>query len=235
MEQNDFLVFPSSRKKKNTSCTHYRERIASFCYPEILKGIERVGSYNMPVIQANYSIPTISETTPFDRIAAKNSNHESLVIFFVNDSRFVHRLSHPWDYTEKLRLFEGVIGPDLSQYINMDYPRRLYNCYCNKVFTAFWQRNDVNMYPNVTWSLPDSYEYSVAGYPRKSVIAINSMGVRKDNISIALWLDGYHYMVKALDPICILRYGPKIFGEDEGRSIYLSNTQLNILRNGSKR
>ena len=136
---------------------------------------------------------------------------------------------------ELYRQFNGMVAPDLSQYINMNYPRRLSNCYWNKAFAAYWQHENINVYPNVTWSLPDSYDYSMAGLPRNSVIAINSMGVLKYNYSKALWLDGYHYMVKALDPICILRYGPKIFGEDENRSIYLNNTQLNILRNGSKR
>ena len=214
---------------------HYRLSIASFCFPEIIKGLEKVGPFDMPIIRPNYSIPTVVETTPFDRIGDDKSNYNSLVVFYINDNRFFNRLSHPWSYTEKLRQFNGMVAPDLSQYINMDYPRRLSNCYWNKAFAAYWQHENINVYPNVTWSLPDSYDYSMAGLPRNSVIAINSMGVLKYNYSKALWLDGYHYMVKALDPICILRYGPKIFGEDENRSIYLNNTQLNILRNGSKR
>lgn len=42
-------------------------------------------------------------------------------------------------------------------------------------------------------------------------------------------------MINALEPMCILRYGPKIFGEDESISIYLDNKQIKIFENGSKR
>lgn len=215
--------------------SHYRAHIASICYPEISRGLAKTGVYNMPVIKPNYVIPDVVETTPFDRISAKNSNKDSIVIFYINDDRFAKKLCHPWTYTHKLLQFAGVIGPDLSQHIDMDYAERLSNNYWNKVVTAYWQIQNVNIYPNVTWSLPDSYEYSLEGYPRNSVIAINSMGVLQYNFSISQWLDGYRYMIKALEPICILRYGPKIYGEDESISIYLNNEQIKLLRNGGKR
>lgn len=234
---NGFLNKPVSSprfKRREMMHTHYRAYIASFCFPEIAKDLKKVGPYNMPVIQANNNIPIVTHTTPFDRINAKASVRESLVIFYLNDVRFAKKLTHPWDYTECLREYWGVIGPDLSQYIDMDYPLRLENNYWNKVFTAYWQNLGLNIYPNVTWNFPESYEYSVAGLPRNSVIAINSMGVPKYDFSVSLWLQGYHYMVDALEPTLILRYGPKIHGENEEISLYLENTQLNNLRNGSK-
>ena len=221
-------------KRRKERQSHYRAHIASICFPEIADGLPKTSPFDMPIITANYSIPTVTYTTPFDRIRAKTANKDSIVVFYINDDRFAHRLTHPWDYTDLLKQFHGVIAPDLSQYINMDYASRLSNNYWNKVFAAHWQKQGINIYPNVTWSLPDSYEYSVAGLPRHSVIAINSMGILKYNFSIALWLNGYHYMLEKLEPICILRYGPKIDGEDESISVYLENVQLNLLRNGSK-
>ena len=229
------LIVPHRRKQRRERQSHYRALIASICYPEIAKNLEKTDIHNMPVIKPNLIIPKVVETTPFDRISAKDANKNSLVMFYINDNRFANRLSHPWTYTNELRNYTGVIGPDLSQYIDMDYPERMSNNYWNKVLTAYWQNQNVNIYPNVTWSLPDSYEYSLEGYPCKSVIAINSMGVKQSNYSISQWLDGYQYMTKALKPICILRYGPKIYGEDESISIYLDNKQINILRDGCKR
>lgn len=226
---------PSRPVRRKEEQTHYRARIASISFPEITKGLAKVSPYNMPVIRANNNIPVIGHTTPFDRMRSKKSQRESLIIFYLNDDRFAGRLTHPWDYTEQMREYFGVIGPDLSQYIEMDYAMRLTNNYWNKALTAYWQNQGLNIYPNVTWSLPDSYEYSVAGLPKHSVIAINSMGVPKCEFSVCLWLQGYHYMVEALKPTLVLRYGPKIKGEDESISFYLENKQLNILRNGSKR
>ncbi len=221
--------------KKRSQLSRYRLRIAPLYLPEVTQSLRKTGSFDMPIIEPNYNIPTVVETTPFDRIGAKNANVESLVTFYVHDNRFVGRLSHPWDYTEKLKLFKGVIAPDLSQYVNMDYAVRLHNNYWNKVLTAYWQGQNVNIYPNVTWSLPDSYEFCAAGLPRKSVIAINSMGILSSNFSLSVWLDGYRYMLNVLDPLCIIRYGPKIPGENESISIYTINEQLDKLKNGRKR
>ena len=229
------LLVSFHRKRWKQRQSHYRAHIASFCYPEITRDIEKIGPYDMPIIKPNYVIPSVTDTTPFDRIGSKSSNRESIVIFYINDNRFATALSHPWTYTGRLLQYNSVIAPDLSQYRDMDYSERMSHNYWNKVFTAYWQNRGVNIYPNVTWSLPDSFEYSAYGYPRKSVIAINSMGVLNSNFSTAIWLEGYSYMLTALEPICILRYGPKVCGEDESISIYLDNKQIEILRHGSKR
>lgn len=226
---------PYRFKHRKERQSHYRAHIASICYPEISDGLVKTGYFNMPVIKPNLIIPDVVDTTPFDRITAKKSNKDSIVMFYINDDRFAKRLIHPWTYTDRLLQYKGVIAPDLSQNIDMDYSERLSHNYWNKVFTAYWQNQNVNIYPNVTWSLPDSYEYGLEGYPRKSVIAINSMGVKRLNLSTSQWLDGYNYMVNALEPICILRYGPKIYGEDESISIYLDNKQIRIFEDGGKR
>ncbi len=213
------IRFPKNKERQS----HYRAHIASICYPEITQNLKKEGAYNMPVVKPNTIIPSVERTIPFDRIKYRKSNRNSLVMFYINDDRFATKLSHPWSYTENLDQYVGVIGPDLSQYIDMDYPERLSNNYWNKALMAYWQNQGINIYPNVTWSLPDSYEYCADGLPKKSVIAINSMGVLKYNFCKSIWLDGYRYMLKKLNPICILRYGPKIVGEEESISIYLGN------------
>lgn len=223
---------PEKRNSAKLRQSHYRARIDSFYHPEVLDGIVKSKHFDMPIINPNLVVPDTTLTTPFDRVSSKNSNTNSLVIFYESDDRFYARLTHPWDFIERLKAFDGVIGPDLSQFIDMDYATRLYHDYWNKVFTAYFQMHGINMYPNVTWSLPDSYEYCLAGHPKNSIIAINSMGVFKFHFSIGLWLKGYRYMIEKLNPMLILRYGPKIQGEYEERSIYLENVQLNIMRNG---
>lgn len=223
------------KKQRRKPDTHYRAHIASLCYPEISNELEKTGPFDMPVIKPNIIVPQTIDTTPFDRVITEKSDRNSIVIFYINDDRFATKLSHPWTYTDFLSQYAGVIAPDLSQYIDMDYPDRLYNNYLNKVYAAYWQSKNVNIYPNVTWSLPDSYEYCLSGYPKKSVIAINSKGILNSHFSNSLWLDGYRYVINALEPICILRYGPKICGEDESISIYLKDIQIKRLKDGSER
>lgn len=242
MEYNLFgnSSFPNEDMSKcKKRCTprksHYRARIDSFYHPEILEGIAKTKKFGMPIIQANTINPNTSITTPFDRIGSKSVSLDSLVMFYIHDYRFHGALNHPWDYTQRLLSYAGVIGPDLSQYIDMDYTTRLYHNYLNKVCMAYWQVQGVNIYPNVTWSLPDSYEYCIEGLPQNSIIAINSTGVPKYDFSKALWLKGYNYVVERLKPTLILRYGPIIEGEYKEISQYLTNSQLKQLRDGSKR
>jgi len=128
-------VFPIRPRPRRERQSHYRAHIASICYPEISHGLIKTGPYDMPVIRPNNVIPMVADTTPFDRITSKSSNRESIVIFYINDDRFANRLTHPWDYTSVLQQYEGVIAPDLSMYIDMDYPERLSNNYWNKVLT----------------------------------------------------------------------------------------------------
>lgn len=222
------------KQKRKLAKSHYRARIDSFYQSDIERHLETTSIYDMPVVKANTIIPQFTTITPFDRI--KTSSNDSIVIFYTHDNRFAPALNHPWDYIELLKPFVGVLGPDLSQYNDMNYAIRLHNSYWNKAITAYLQNNGVNMYPNVTWNLPNSYEYSVAGLPKHSVIAINSIGALSSNFSESVWLNGYNYMVKELQPIWILRYGPKINGEYEEISSYLPNVQLQIMRdNGRKR
>ena len=225
---------PTKKQKCKLAKSHYRARINSFYQSDIERCIETISIYDMPVVKANTIIPQFTSTTPFDRV--KTGPNDSIVVFYTHDNRFAPALNHPWDYIELLKSFVGVIGPDLSQYNDMNYAIRLHNSYWNKAITAYWQNNGVNMYPNVTWNLPNSYEYSAAGFPKHSVIAINSIGALNSNFTKSSWLNGYNYMVKELQPIWILRYGPKINGEIEEISSYLPNVQLQIIQNyGRKR
>lgn len=158
--------------------------------------------------------------------------HYCGVHFYIDDYLFERIWKNPDKYIPLLKRFLCVIGPDFSQYRNMPYPLRMYNCYRNRVLTQYMQNHGVNMVPNVTWSLPDSYDYSFSGIPKNSVIAINCTGIIGCNYSKYLWYKGYEEALKRLEPSKILRYGSKMEGEMASISKYYQNDRLKLLRNG---
>ena len=99
-------------------------------------------------------------------------------------------------------------------------------------FSAYLQRNGVNVIPNVTWSLPDSYVYSWSSMPRDSVVAINCKGIMKHDLSKYLWYRGYFEAVSTLHPSLIVRFGVKMPDENTSNSIFFDNERLNFMRYG---
>ncbi len=214
----------SSAKDKQ----RYRKRIRQGLYIDLFEGLKLESEFGIPVVSA-YNGPLPEEWMPFCK---RNVTSSAGIHFFSNDYTFNSVLTSPGRYVEDLRKHEAIIAPDASQYMNMPPCVRFTNSYTNKAIAAYWQSEGLSVIPNVTWSDPDSYAYSVAGLPQRSIIAINSMGAMKYNISKYLWQRGYDYVVSYLQPALILRFGPKMPLENEANSIYIESEHLNRMRYG---
>ena len=163
---------------------------------------------------------------------ASQTNFDAIVHFYISDDLFIRLFRDPDKYVPKLKQFKYVLSPDLSQYIEMPFFSRFGNNCHNKAMAQYLQRQGVNIIANVTWSLPDSYEYCFAGIPQGTTIAINSNGVNASSDSKYLWYHGYEEALRQLQPTRIIRYGQKMLGEREDISIYYDNTYLRRVRHG---
>ena len=168
-----------------------------------------------------------------EAVRASQTNFETIVHFYEDDRLFMRLFRNPDKYVPKLKQFRFVISPDMSQYIEMPYYSRYANNCHNKAMAQYLQRQGVNIIANVTWSLPDSYEYCFVGIPKGTTIAINSNGVNASSDSKYLWYRGYKEALSKLHPTRIIRYGQKMEGEREDISIYYDNTYLRRMRHGS--
>ncbi len=188
----------------------------------------------VPVIQS-YEVTDIPTTMIAftDAISVRQKDRDSMVHFYEDDYRFCKLFRDPDAYIPILKEYRYVIGPDMSQYIEMPEFSRYANCCMNKAMTAYMQKHGVNIIANVTWSLPDSYNYSFSGIPKGSVIAINSNGANAHTDSKYLWRRGYEEALKRIEPSRIIRYGQKMPGEIEEISTYFDNTFLRRMRHGS--
>ena len=206
----------------------YRNRIRRGLEIELFEGLQLDPVFGIPVVSP-YRGPIPDSWTPF---CHRKGNDDSGIHFFSHDYTFNSIITSPQKYVEELKRHPAVIAPDFSQYMDMPGCVRFTNSYTNKAIAAYWQQEGVNVIPNITWSDPSSYEYSIAGSPSGGVVAINSNGALKYNFSKYLWLKGYDYVVSRLQPDVILRFGPKMPNELEGISVYVENEYLNRMRYG---
>ena len=93
----------------------------------------------------------------------------------------------------------------------------LWNSFRNKLLSAFYQRNGIRLIPAPSWGDLPHIELFMEGWPKGSVIAINSTGIGLDKRCRYIWLEGYHAMLDILKPIHIISEvwdGLKIDGKD---------------------
>lgn len=198
----------------------------SSAYVDVVE--ESISSYEMPAI-APYEGPAPARLVGFNEARCEET-HQGTVHFYIDDRLFNCTWNNPEGYVPLLKQYDSVIGPDFSQYVNMTYDERYYNAWRNRTLTSRWQSYGINVIPNVTWSLPDSYEYSFSGIPQHSVIAVNCTAIIGKDTSRYLWLKGYNEMLRRLEPRLIIRYGDRMPGEKEEISVFFPNERLQRLR-----
>ena len=164
--------------------------------------------------------------------SSKCSDYDAIVHFYTHDWRFIPLFKNPEKYVCKLQKFAYVITPDMSQYREMPYFSRYFANCMNNAMGSYLQDNGVNVIANVSWSLPDSYEYAFAGIPKHSTIAINSNGAMADPVSKNLWMMGYEEAIQVLKPERVIRYGSKMPNEREEISVYFENQVIRRMRYG---
>lgn len=136
--------------------------------------------------------------------------------FFYDDYKFISAWREPEKYLDRLRQFKAVVAPDFSLYT--DFPRALQilSCYRRNWCGAFWAENGIDVIPDVIWGDEKSYNYCFEGLPKHSVVAVSSVGVKRDqewNGSQGdMFKAGYDEMMRRLEPTKVLFYGDMIDG-----------------------
>jgi len=209
------------------------EKSARIFTERIYGYLPAAGEMKWPVLKPNYNAD-VTRLVPFHEAYSYDIT-DAVIYFYIDDSLFIRIFLNPDKYLPFLRRCKGVIGSDLSQYTDMPAEMRYRHSWCNTTMSAYLQEGGVNLYPNITWSKGDSYSYSFPQNLRNSVIAINSNGVHKSDLSLYRWKCGYQQALLTLLPLHIIRFGQPVDGENTSISSYFINERLKLLRNGSKR
>lgn len=168
---------------------------------------------------------------PF-HVGWSNKTTDVAIHFYIDDKLFTRLFRNPKKYIPYLKACRCVIGTDLSQYTDMPAEMRWRHALANATMTNLLQDNGVNVIPNITWSLRDSFTYSFPQSLAHSTIAINCNGVKSSDLASYRWKAGYKKALE-LSPSHIIRYGEIMDCEEKEISSYFFNERLKRLRNGS--
>lgn len=190
--------------------------------------------YQQPIVHP-YSLDIPEGIKALYRIVNKPEVYDKLCPhFFTKDENIEPAWTYPFTYWLKLKKFGKGISTDFSIYENMVNDQKRWNSFRNKFLTALWQYLGIDMIPAPSWGNIADIEFYMEGWPKHSIIAINSTGVGTDVHSKHLFLDGYFAMIDILSPKHILRYGACIEGEKVDISTYFSNDARKEVSYGSK-
>ena len=136
--------------------------------------------------------------------------------FFIDDYQFERVWTNPEQYINYLRGFDFVLTPDFSLYMDMPLPMMSWNRYRSQALGLYWQREGLKVIPTLSWASPESYTFCFEGVPRRSTVAVSTVGVKSDEAALDIWRDGMREAISRLRPKRILLYGGDI-GFDFGK------------------
>jgi hypothetical protein len=143
------------------------------------------------------------------RIRANEPPDDGAVHFFLQDYRFETVWNRPVKALEALAPYATLLSPDFSLYRDWPLMLQMWNVYRNRWCGRFWQAQGFTVIPTVSWSTAESYHFCFRGVPRRGLVAVSAVGVRLDDpLEYQLFLDGFREMVRQLEPVVVLSYGP---------------------------
>ena len=164
--------------------------------------------YGFPDILPTDTIPEsfISYHDPEYRKFLKK-NARRFVDFFLDDYYFESAWSRPHTVLANVQdHYAGALGTTFSIFDLQPRAMNIWNIYRNRWMCAYLQFHGVTVVPVVQWASEDTFEYCFTSLPKKSVLAVSTLGSYK-LADRALFQPGFEEMLKQLEPAHLLVYG----------------------------
>lgn len=196
--------------------------------------------WQMPIIENNNVIPKqLIELNSLN--VEKNTKHynttkeEAGIHFFMDDYKLERLWNNPEKYIDALKEYRCVLTPMFSLYLDMPMPMKIWNIYRGRQLGQYYQRHNINVIPTIYWGEKETYQFCFAGIPKKSIIAVSTISMKRNKELRDIWADGMRECIKAIEPSTILLYGGKIdfdFGNNE--VIEFKNLATERMKQGGK-
>lgn len=172
------------------------------------------GLFDIPVMKATQT--TGSQFLRFCDWKECDDPENYIAHFYYDDFKFIKAWRDPDMYVDRLKRFKAVISPDFSLYTDFPVALQILSCYRRQWLGAYWQSLGIDVIPDVVWGNEDSFYFCYDGVPMHSVVAVSSVGVKRDkdwNGSQGdVFKKGFDEMMKRLEPTAVLFYGDAIDG-----------------------
>lgn len=162
------------------------------------RGVTFEETAEMPIMQSEHIVPK-GLVSFSEAMEQRCKDFDCYVHFFENDCQIERFWNAPWKYMDRLSMFSGFISPDYSSTPDMKRPQRQFNTYRNQLVGAWFQSLGYHAICNVR-SPAFGHDYSLAGAPRHSLIAIGSVGCVKNRADRRRFEGGLIRLIDTLDP-----------------------------------
>ncbi len=164
----------------------------------VFQPYEAAGKYDIPVIAPVYDLKTL-DWKSFKE--ARGAGSPDIGIhFFLDDYRFNSVWLQAAKYAGMFRKFGAVMSPDFSMYRDMPKALQIYNHYRKHWCAQYWQSFGAVVVPTISWSDGASFDWCFDGEPKSGIVAVSTVGVRRDKEAFDLFATGYSEMIDRLTP-----------------------------------
>lgn len=161
----------------------------------------------------------------YNQISPSIEKYNDYVHFFIDDYRFESIWNDPEPRISKLNKCKGVLAPQFSTYYTMPQALQIFNTFRSRWCGAYFQSKGLKVIPTVSWGTPESYWYCFDGIEKGSIVAISTLGVKKEK---DFFMQGYKEMIKRIEPEAIICYSTP-FEEMTGNVIAIDYAETNNL------
>lgn len=174
---------------------------------ELIDSSRLDGFYQMPIIRKEDFIP--DDLIGFNyMLTAKNKNVG--IHCFIDDYQFERLWSSPQEYVEKIAEYDCFLSPDFSLYLDMPMAMKIWNIYRSRLIGQFMQDCGICVIPTISWAEPETFSFCFAGIEKGSVVAVSTIGVKREEASFGIWKSGMDEMIRVIEPSAILVYGGEV-------------------------
>ncbi|MDO4962038.1 MAG: DUF4417 domain-containing protein [Eubacteriales bacterium] len=182
------------------------------CNPELVKGAEFDGIFEIPIIKRPKKIIVPNGLVPFSKMG-KADKKKFAVCEYENDSEFRDLLLNPDEYITLIKQYQGFITPDCSVYRDMPLAAQITNIYRNRAIGYCFQKHGVYIIPCVRWGDERTYttkylpeKIAFLGIEKHSIVSVGSYGQLKDPVNRYYFEAGMDSMMETLEPEVVLVY-----------------------------
>lgn len=173
-----------------------------------LEGLENYGTFQPFSVSGKFEIPTIAPVTElkplewrcFGEYRTLSINPNTGIHFFTDDYRFTSCWRQPLKYADMFAKSGAVMSPDFSMYRDMPLALQLYSHYRKHWLGQFWQTRGAVVIPTISWSDSASWDFCFDGEPRGGIVAVSTVGVKRDKEAFGLFSAGWSEMLDRLAP-----------------------------------
>jgi hypothetical protein len=177
----------------------------------------------LPSLPSVTSVP--DSLTEFRKLKNPKSGNQ-FIHFYLPDKKFECVYRNPRRYLQWFKRFGGIIGFDFSVHAECPLYKQVESFGRNRELSYWFSSQGVSVIPNVRWGLKETYSWCFDGLPKRSTVAVSTLGCSKELRDRRLFEDGFLEMLKRLEPKVVIAYGTKSEKLFPPLFTYMTNTEI---------